>query len=313
MKPRGSSSKSSMRTRGAFAGCGFVIFHRRRTLPFSEAIDRCGAYFGGLSGWRRYICAFLGGGLATLASAADRFSAGAFSVDIGLRFAIGPAAADVARILLPSGGASDSVISLSASIGLATRCWSSATSMPGCCRSLPWVCRRSWRSTRAPRLASRRCARGRLGNVALAVAAAFAAVDWLRGHVLTGLPWNLFGHAWSGLDPLLQSASLYGIYGMGLLALVAAALPAAAIGRRYVHEGRLSILVAAGAIVVVHWGGGVLRLAAEPPCGDARRRHPFGAGEYSAAREMGAAICAPATSARIIGSACKTARIGSPT
>ena len=34
-------------------------------------------------------------------SAADRFSAGAFFVDIGLRFAIGPAAADVARCFCP--------------------------------------------------------------------------------------------------------------------------------------------------------------------------------------------------------------------
>ena len=56
-----------MRMRGGFAGFEFVIFHRLRALPFSAVIDHCGAYFGELSGWRRYICAFLGGGLATLA------------------------------------------------------------------------------------------------------------------------------------------------------------------------------------------------------------------------------------------------------
>ena len=49
------------------------------------------------------------------------------------------------------------------------------------------------------------------GRIALifATVASFSAADWLRGHVLTGLPWNLFGHAWSGSDALLQSASIY--------------------------------------------------------------------------------------------------------
>jgi apolipoprotein N-acyltransferase len=230
-------------------------------LLFSEAIDRCGAYFGGLSGWRRYICAFLGGGLATLALPPIDFLPVLFlsisvfvlqldrprrkwreSFALGWSFGFGYFAFGLYWI------------------GNAMLVFSDqhAWMLPFAALGLPAFF--AIYTGAAACVAA--CARGRLGT-ALAVAVTFAAVDWLRGHMLTGLPWNLFGHAWSGLDPLLQSASLYGIYGMGLLALVAAALPAAAFGGGS-PRSRLSILVVAGAIVVLHWGGGVLRLAAEP-------------------------------------------------
>ena len=90
----------------------------------------------------------------------------------------------------------------------------------------------------------------------------FAAVDWLRGHVLTGLPWNLFGHAWSGNDAILQSASVYGVYGVGLLALLSAALPAG------LADGglwrRSAFAVTALAVIFLHWGFGTSRLSGEP-------------------------------------------------
>lgn len=100
-------------------------------------------------------------------------------------------------------------------------------------------------------------ARGRVAMI-LAVAVTFAAMDWLRGHVLTGLPWNLFGHAWSGLDTLLQSASIYGIYGVGLGALLSAALPAGLAGGGL--RSRLTCLAAATALILFHWGYGAYRL-----------------------------------------------------
>ena len=43
------------------------------------------------------------------------------------------------------------------------------------------------------------------GRVAL-LAASLSGFEWLRGHVLTGLPWNLPGYVWSGSDTLVQSA-----------------------------------------------------------------------------------------------------------
>ena len=65
---------------------------------------------------------------------------------------------------------------------------------------------------------------------ALVLAVFWCVAEWLRGHVLTGLPWNLVGYAWSGAFPgslaMLQVTSLIGIYGLSLLTVTAAVLPA---------------------------------------------------------------------------------------
>lgn len=57
---------------------------------------------------------------------------------------------------------------------------------------------------------------------ALGFAAALAAAEMLRGHVLTGFPWALPGHVW--LDsPVAQLAALFGGYGLTLATLLVAA------------------------------------------------------------------------------------------
>lgn len=72
----------------------------------------------------------------------------------------------------------------------------------------------------------------RLGGTerVLALALCWCGAEWLRGHVLTGFPWNLVGYAWSGAFPgalaMLQFASLFGIYGLSLLTVLIACLPA---------------------------------------------------------------------------------------
>ena len=50
--------------------------------------------------------------------------------------------------------------------------------------------------------------------------------DYARGHLLTGFPWNLEGYAWAGVLPMLQITSVIGIYGLTLITLIAACLPA---------------------------------------------------------------------------------------
>ena len=50
--------------------------------------------------------------------------------------------------------------------------------------------------------------------------------DYVRGHLLTGFPWNLIGYAFSGALPVLQITSVIGIYGLTLLTCIAACLPA---------------------------------------------------------------------------------------
>jgi apolipoprotein N-acyltransferase len=72
----------------------------------------------------------------------------------------------------------------------------------------------------------------RLGGTSriLVLAALWVGAEWLRGHVLTGFPWNLVGYAWSGGFPhaldMLQIASVIGAYGLSFITVLAAALPA---------------------------------------------------------------------------------------
>lgn len=60
----------------------------------------------------------------------------------------------------------------------------------------------------------------------LTLACVFFAVECLRGHVLTGFPWNSLGYALAGNEALLQSASLVGAYGMTFIAVLIFASPA---------------------------------------------------------------------------------------
>lgn len=55
---------------------------------------------------------------------------------------------------------------------------------------------------------------------ALTFAAVFALFEWLRGHILTGLPWNPLGAIWRAGGAISQSASLFGVYGLTFVTLV---------------------------------------------------------------------------------------------
>jgi apolipoprotein N-acyltransferase len=104
----------------------------------------------------------------------------------------------------------------------------------------------------------------RLGGTGRVLALVFCwcGAEWLRGHVLTGFPWNLIGYAWSGAFPgsiaLLQFASLVGIYGLSLLTVLVACLPA----RLGDFSGRrLPALLVAAVLIALPAGWGAYRLA----------------------------------------------------
>jgi apolipoprotein N-acyltransferase len=60
----------------------------------------------------------------------------------------------------------------------------------------------------------------------LALAISLTIGEWLRGHVLTGFPWNAFGYALSEPLALAQTASLIGLWGMTFLCVAIFASPA---------------------------------------------------------------------------------------
>ena len=101
----------------------------------------------------------------------------------------------------------------------------------------------------------------------LLFAALFMISEWLRGHILTGFPWNLPIHGWNAVDAVLQGVVWIGPYGVSLTAVLAggALLPVLVAGPWPQRIGRALALLAPLMILAV---AGMLRLAAAPPAQD---------------------------------------------
>lgn len=205
------------------------LAHARTTVSFGEAVRRLSLWVRRLSGWRRSLTAFGAGALSALAMAPffispvlfitlpvlvwlidgsasettrDRFRKAAaagwwfgFGYFLPGLFWIGEAflvEADkfawlmpFAVLILPAGLA----LFTGAAAGVARLVW-----WPGVARVL-------------------------LLAVMLGVA------EWLRGHVLTGFPWNVLGYALTAPLPLMQAASVLGIYGLTLVCVAVFGAP----------------------------------------------------------------------------------------
>jgi apolipoprotein N-acyltransferase len=91
-----------------------------------------------------------------------------------------------------------------------------------------------------------------------AFAVIFAIIEWLRGHVLTGFPWNLPAYGWAASLAVLQSASVFGAYGLSLLTLLLGASLATFSRGHNRRERLLPILMAV--VFLGLWADGEARL-----------------------------------------------------
>ena len=99
---------------------------------------------------------------------------------------------------------------------------------------------------------------------ALVFAGLFCLLEWLRGHVLTGFPWNPAGASWKAGSAASQFASVAGVYGLGLVtvAAVSAFGPLAGPGSRKARIGAAVLGALALAALIV---GGTMRLSGARP------------------------------------------------
>jgi len=95
----------------------------------------------------------------------------------------------------------------------------------------------------------------------LTFAAVFGVFEWLRGHILTGFPWDLPGEAWRAGGRVSQAASVFGAYGLSLITL--AVFASSGIWGGTESRRAKSIVTGLAVLALVLLGGfGALRLRA---------------------------------------------------
>lgn len=98
----------------------------------------------------------------------------------------------------------------------------------------------------------------------LALAVALTAAEWLRGHLLSGFPWNTFGQALAKPLVLAQAISFVGLWGLTFLAIAIFASPAVLADDAKDTPHRFRAPLIALIVLAAFAGYGVARLATHP-------------------------------------------------
>jgi apolipoprotein N-acyltransferase len=98
----------------------------------------------------------------------------------------------------------------------------------------------------------------------LVFAGCLTAAEWLRGHLLTGFPWDLPGESWRTGTAPSQMAAVVGVYGLSWITVALAAAPVLAFDARS-RRARGIVLLAALVVLAGMYGFGAARLAGAAP------------------------------------------------
>jgi apolipoprotein N-acyltransferase len=95
----------------------------------------------------------------------------------------------------------------------------------------------------------------------LLLAATWAVAEWLRGHLFTGFPWNLPAYVWSVNPPMMQSAALWGAWGLSFVTILLCGL--LSLMGRGDRRGDIRAAGAALGVIALLYGYGAWRLLPE--------------------------------------------------
>ncbi|ABD86047.1 apolipoprotein N-acyltransferase [Rhodopseudomonas palustris] len=98
----------------------------------------------------------------------------------------------------------------------------------------------------------------------LALAVSLTIGEWLRGHLLTGFPWNAFGYALTEPLALAQTVSVIGLWGMTFVAVAIFASPAVLLDDGAATRRPWLAPAAALTVLIAMAAYGMIRLSLEP-------------------------------------------------
>lgn len=101
---------------------------------------------------------------------------------------------------------------------------------------------------------------GFLGFVAI-----LSLCEWLRGHILTGFPWNLPAYAWAEVLPVAQSVSVAGTYFLSLMTIFWGASAGLAAKPDISRISRIVIATVSLTSLAIFYTYGYMRLKNSPP------------------------------------------------
>ena len=94
---------------------------------------------------------------------------------------------------------------------------------------------------------------------AVALASSWTVIEWARGLLFTGFPWNSIGIVWTATDATMQFAAIGGMYSLSFLTI----LTASSLGALASDSGakRMVLPILSLIFVGLLWAGGAIRLA----------------------------------------------------
>lgn len=91
------------------------------------------------------------------------------------------------------------------------------------------------------------------------LAAFLTLAEWLRGHILTGFPWNLYGYGWIDFLPIMQTTSIIGPFGLTYLTLLWGLSGGFAYAYRFIGR-HITVLICTVGSIALCWFWGQSRL-----------------------------------------------------
>jgi len=96
----------------------------------------------------------------------------------------------------------------------------------------------------------------------LAFAGIWTLLEYIRGVLFTGFPWNLVGYSWGDTLAILQWVSFIGIYGLTLITVFISAIPSLLISKQLSQKRKNVYMLGAAGILLLLFGVGTIRLQA---------------------------------------------------